>query len=119
MTITGSGGNVAVSGSPAWTSDAFAVAPGEVLDVVASVKADGLSSPAGLGLAYLGAAGEVLSTVSVLTSPLTSNGFQQLEQTVTVPAGVAQVRVVLTGFSPTDLAARGTVTFDDVGVFAR
>jgi hypothetical protein len=31
----------------------------------------------------------------------------------------AEVRVVLTGFAPTDLATRGTVTFDDVGATER
>ena len=118
VTITGNGGNAALTGSPSWTSDPIAVQAGEVLDVVASVKAQGLSSAAGVGLVYLGAAGEVLRTVSVLTAPLTTSGFAQLEETVTVPAGVTQVRVVLTGFAPTDLATKGTVTFDDVGVFA-
>jgi hypothetical protein len=49
---------------------------------------------------------------------LTTSGFAQLERAVTIPAGVAQIRVVLTGFAPTDTATRGTVTFDDVGVFA-
>jgi hypothetical protein len=38
---------------------------------------------------------------------------------VTIPLGVAQARVVLFGFAPTDTATAGTVTFDDVGVFAR
>jgi len=37
---------------------------------------------------------------------------------VTIPPLVTQVRVVLTGFAPTDLATRGTVTFDDIGVYA-
>jgi immune inhibitor A len=119
VTITGNGSSAAIAGSPAWTSDPIAVNAGEVLDVVASVKADSLSSAAGVGLVYLGAAGEVLNTVSVLSAPLTTSGFAQLERTVTVPAGVARMRVVLTGFAPTDLATRGTVTFDDIGVFAR
>ncbi|HEV3478539.1 MAG TPA: CARDB domain-containing protein, partial [Gaiellaceae bacterium] len=118
VTISGNGGNAALSGSPSWTSDPIAVAPGEVLDVVAAVKADGLSSAAGVGLVYLGAGGEVLKTVSALSTPLTTNGFAQLERTVTIPAGVAQMRVALTAFAPTDLATTGTVTFDDVGVFA-
>jgi hypothetical protein len=119
VTITGNGGNALVAGSPAWTSEPIAVNAGEVLDVVASAEADGLSSAAGVGLVYLGAAGEVLNTVSVLSTPLTTSGFAQLERTVTIPTGVAQIRVVLTGFAPTDLATSGTVTFDDVGVFAR
>jgi hypothetical protein len=118
-TITGNGGSAALSGSPSWTSDPIAVQAGETLDVVASVKADGLSSAAGVGLVYVEAAGEVLKTVSVLSAPLTTNGFAQLERAVTIPAGVAQIRVVLTGFAATDVATSGAVTFDDVGVFAR
>jgi hypothetical protein len=38
---------------------------------------------------------------------------------VTIPPLVTQVRVVLTGFAPTDLTTRGTVTFDDVGVYTQ
>jgi hypothetical protein len=56
--------------------------------------------------------------VKVLSVPLTTVGFQTLEQTVTIPAGVASVRVVLTGLAPADVATAGTVTFDDVGLFA-
>jgi immune inhibitor A len=118
VTISGNGGNAALSGSPSWSSEPIAVQAGEALDVVASVKADGLSSAAGVNLVYLGAAGEVLKTAAALTTPLTTSGFARLEQTVTIPAGVTQIRVVLTGFAPSDLATRGTVTFDDVGVFA-
>jgi hypothetical protein len=36
---------------------------------------------------------------------------------VTLPPGVAQVRVVLLGFSPADLHTAGSVTFDDIGLF--
>jgi hypothetical protein len=117
-TVTGTGGSVAVSGAPTWTSAPFAVTAGEVLDVTAAVKADGLSSAPTLGLVYLGAAGQVLDAVKVLAAPLQTDGFATLEQSVTIPPLVTQVRVVLTGFAPTDLATRGTVTFDDVGVFA-
>jgi hypothetical protein len=31
---------------------------------------------------------------------------------------VVQVRVVLTGFAPTDMSTLGTVTFDAVGLYA-
>lgn len=41
-----------------------------------------------------------------------------LAKTVTLPPGAASVRVVLTGFAPTDLKTGGTVVFDDVGLFA-
>ncbi|HEU4942067.1 MAG TPA: CARDB domain-containing protein, partial [Gaiellaceae bacterium] len=116
--MQGTGGSAA-AGSPTWTSAAFAVQAGEVYDVAASVKASGLSSAPSLGLVYLGAAGQVLDTVKVLSAPLQTDGFKALEQAVTIPPLVTQVRVVLTGFAPTDLATRGTVTFDDVGVFAR
>jgi immune inhibitor A len=116
--MQGNGGNAATSGSPSWTSAPFAVKAGEVVDVAASVKADGLSSAPSLGLVYLGAAGQVLDRVKVLTAPLQTDGFRVLEQAVTIPPLVTEVRVVLTGFAPTDLATRGTVTFDDVGVFS-
>jgi immune inhibitor A len=116
--MQGNGGNAAASGSPTWTSAPFAVKPGDVYDVSAAVKADGLSSAPSLGLVYLGAAGQVLDKVKVLTAPLQTDGFRVLEQSVTVPPLVTEVRVVLTGFAPTDLATRGTVTFDDVGVFS-
>jgi hypothetical protein len=55
--------------------------------------------------------------VRVLTAPLSTDGFVTLEKSVTIPAGVAQVRVVLTGFAPTDLRTSGVVTFDDVGLY--
>jgi immune inhibitor A len=116
--MKGNGGNAAASGSPTWTSAPFTVKAGEVYDVTAAVKADGLSSAPSLGLVYLGAAGQVVDTVKVLTAPLQTDGFRTLEQSVTIPPLVTEVRVVLTGFAPTDLSTRGTVTFDDVGVFS-
>ncbi|HEV3480293.1 MAG TPA: CARDB domain-containing protein, partial [Gaiellaceae bacterium] len=116
--ISGNGGNAAASGSPTWTSAPVSVTAGELLDVTAAVKASGLSSAPSLGLVYLGAAGQVLDTAKVLTVPLQTDGFRTLEQSVTIPPLVTEVRVVLTGFAPTDLATKGTVTFDDVGVFA-
>lgn len=115
---SGNGGNAATSGSPAWTSDPIAVTPGEALTFVASISAANASSAATAGLVYLGAAGNVLQTVNLLTAPLTTAGFQTLEKAVTIPAGVTQVRVKLLGFSPTDLRTSGTVRFDQVGLFA-
>jgi serine protease AprX len=119
VSISGNGGSVLASGSPTWTSDPIPVTAGEALDLVVSVRASGLSSAPGAGLAYLGALGQVVQTVRLITAPATTVGFQTLEQAVTIPAGVAQVRVVLNGFAPTDVATSGTVTFDDVGLFAR
>ncbi|HEY7706156.1 MAG TPA: CARDB domain-containing protein [Gaiellaceae bacterium] len=114
----GNGKNAAVHGSPSFTSAPFSVEAGKVYDLAAAVKVDGASSAPSVGLVYLGAAGQVLSTVKVLTAPLQTDGFAALEQSVTIPPLVTQVRVVLTGFAPTDTATRGTVTFDDVGLFA-
>ena len=114
---SGNGGSAAVSGSPSWTSDPIAVTPGEGLTFVASISATNASSAATAGLVYLGAAGNVLQTVDLLTAPLTTSGFQTLEKAVTIPAGVSQVRVKLVGFSPADTRTRGTVRFDQVGLF--
>jgi hypothetical protein len=115
--LTGNGGNALVQGSPTWTSDPVAVTAGEALELAASVRTDGVSSAPTAGLIYLGAAGEVLQTVRLLTAPLATDGFASLSEVVTIPAGVAQVKVVLAGFAATDIATRGTVTFDEVGLF--
>jgi hypothetical protein len=118
VSISGTGKNVALHGVPTWTSAPIAVSAGDVLSLRGSVKADGLSSAPSIGLAYLGAAGEVLDTVTVATAAVRTDGFAVLDELVTVPAGVAGVRVVLGGFAATDLRTRGTVTFDDVGLYA-
>jgi hypothetical protein len=114
---SGNGGNAAASGSPSWTSDSISVTPGEVLTFSASISALNSSSAATAGLVYLGAAGNVLQTLNLITAPLTTTGFAKLEQAVTIPAGVTQVRVKLVGFSPADLRTSGTVRFDEVGLF--
>ena len=116
---SGTGGNAGLTGSPSWTSAPIAVTAGETLDLVVSVNALGVSSAPTAGLAFVGAAGQVLNTVKLITAPTLTLGFQKLEQTVTIPAGVMQARVVLTGFAPTDVSTAGTVRFDDVGLFAR
>ena len=115
--LQSSGGNAATSGSPTWTSAPVTVEAGKVYDITASVKAAGVSSAPSVSLVYLGAAGQAVDTVKVLSAPLQTDGFEALEQSVTIPPLVAQVRVVLAGFAPTDLATTGTVTFDDVGVY--
>ncbi|MGH2357261.1 MAG: CARDB domain-containing protein, partial [Candidatus Limnocylindria bacterium] len=116
-TVTGNGGNAALSGVPTWTSDPIAVTAGQVLTLTASVRVEGASSAPSIGLAYLGPAGELLQTVTVLTAPLSTSGFAALEQAVTIPAGVVEVRVVLLGFAATDSHTAGTVTFDEIGIF--
>lgn len=89
-----------------------------MLDVSTQVKTSGLSSAPTLGLAFLGPAGNVLSTLKTLTAPLTTNGFASLANTITVPIGAVQAKVVLKAFAPTDTHTAGTVTFDDVGVYS-
>jgi hypothetical protein len=116
-TITGTGGSVALAGMPTWSSDPIAVSPGQLLSLRASVSSSGLSSAPAVGLAYLGPAGELLNTVRLLEVPLSTTGFTTLEKLVTLPPGVAQLRVVLLGFSPADLHTAGSVTFDDIGLF--
>jgi hypothetical protein len=89
-----------------------------VLTLAAKVQVSGASSAPSVGPAYLGLSGTLLETVTVLTVPLTTDSFAALERNVTIPSGVVQVRVVLAGFAPTDLHTAGTVTFDEVGLFA-
>lgn len=117
VTITGTGGNALLSGVATWTSEPIAVSAGEVLALSAQVRADGASTAGGIGLAWLGPSGDLLDTVTLLTAPLATDGFELIEETVTVPAGVAEVRVVLTGFAATDLRTGGSVTFDEIGLF--
>jgi PKD repeat protein len=117
VTITGTRKSVVLGGIPTWTSSPIAVAPGEVLELQVSVSTDNVSSAPGIGLAYLGAAGELLQTVRLLDVPLVTDGFATLSKSVTLPPGVSQVRVVLFGFAATDTRTAGTVTFDDVGLY--
>jgi immune inhibitor A len=115
--ITGTGASTVLAGLPRWTSNPIAVAPGELLELQVRVSTIGMSSAPGVGLAYLGPTGNVLDTVRLLNAPLTTNGFASLNRLVTLPPGVAQVRVVLFGFTAGDLRTAGSVTFDDVGLF--
>ncbi|MGH2357512.1 MAG: hypothetical protein ACRDGJ_05805, partial [Candidatus Limnocylindria bacterium] len=117
VSITGTGASSALHGLPSWTSAPISVSAGEVLTLTANVSTNGVSSAPSIGLVYLGHTGELLQTVTVLTAPLRTDGFAALEQTLTIPTGVAQVRVVLAGFAPTDFATSGTVTFDEIGLY--
>ena len=115
--LQGTGGNASVAGSPTWTSAPIAVTGGATYDLTAAVKATGMSSAPSIGLVYLNGTGQVVNTLKALTAPVTTSGFTTLEKAVTVPIGVAQVRITLAGFAPTDLKTRGTVTFDDIGLY--
>lgn len=115
--LTGNGGSVLLLGSPCWTSDPIAVNPGETLALQATVKSVAASSPAGAGLVYLDALGQVVGSVTPISVPVDSGGFTTLESRLVVPAGASQARVVLGAFSPFDTSAAGTVTFDEVGLF--
>jgi hypothetical protein len=119
VSISGTGGNALLSGVATWTSAPIAVSAGERLELAIDVKSVGLSSAPQVSVAYLGAAGQVLNTVKVLSAPLTTSGaFQTLSQTLVVPANVTSLRIVLAGFAPTDTRTKGTVSFDNVGLFA-
>ena len=74
---TGSGGNAAILGPPTWTSDPIAVTPGEALDLSVAVRVVGASSAPSVGLAYLGAGGELVRTVTALTAPLSTEWVQR------------------------------------------
>ncbi len=50
--------------------------------------------------------------------PNLTDGFSIVEESVSVPDGVEEVRLVLSGFSATDTRTSGTITFDDVGLYA-
>jgi hypothetical protein len=117
VTITGTGRSVLLAGMPTWASAPIPVVPGEVLDLVASVKSTNASSAPAVELAYLGPAGLVLESVRALAAPLSANTFVTLERAVTIPAGVTAVRLVLAGFAPTDTRTSGSVTFDHVGLY--
>jgi hypothetical protein len=117
-TISGTGRSVVIFGMPRWTSDPIAVSPGELLTLSVDVRTVGMSSAPTVGLAYLGTAGQVLSTVSMLSAPLNSGGaVTTLTRSFSVPLNAVGVRIVLTGFSPTDAATAGTVSFDNVGLY--
>jgi hypothetical protein len=60
-----------------------------------------------------------LRQADVIGAPPESIALSELERSVTVPARVSRVSVVLTGFAPTDFATAGSVAFDDVGLFVR
>ena len=63
----------------------------------------------------LDAVGNILNTVTGITTNLTgSTPAHEVLGQVTIPAGVAQVRVVLNGFSVTDPNTQGTIWFDDI-----
>jgi len=95
---TGSGGSAALPGAPMWTSDPIAVTPGEALDLSVAVRLFGADRRPRVA----GRRRQLVRTVTALTAPLSTTGFQDLATTVTVPAGVTQVRIVLSGFSLLD-----------------
>lgn len=112
--MTGTGQSALLLGVPTWTSTPITVTPGESLTLSVDVSSVDLSSAPSVGVAYLGSAGEVLSIVNLVSVPTATAGFTTLQQVLTVPQGVAALRIVLTGFSPTEIHTTGTVTFDDV-----
>ena len=82
-----------------WTSAPISVTDSETLSLSVDTTAVGTSSRPGLGVNLLGATGAVTSALAIATGPAGT-----LAGTLTVPAGIAQISVTLSGFAPTDLA---------------
>jgi hypothetical protein len=116
---TGNGGPAAVL-NPAWTSGPIAVTPGKSYNLAVSIKSQGLTSAPGLKVVYLDAVGNIVCTVTGIATNISgTTGMQEVLGQITVPPGVAQVRLSLQAFSPTDLLTGGTVWFDDVWLWER
>jgi hypothetical protein len=114
VSLTGTGGPASLL-QPAWTSAPISVTPGTTYNLAVNVATQGVSSAPSLQVIYLDATGGVVNKVSAITTSLTgTNGVQQVLGKVTIPSGVSQLRLALTGFSATDLSTSGTVWFDDV-----
>jgi hypothetical protein len=96
------------------------VTAGTTYNLAVSIKTQGLSSAPALNVVYLDALGQVLNTVTGIASGISgTNPMREVIGQVTVPSGVAQVRLTLTAFSPVDLTTGGTVWFDDVWLSER
>lgn len=91
-----------------WTSDPVVVQAGEKLDL--SVASSGAAGT--VVVQQLSAAGAVLSSLSTPVSATSGGSWRTVEQTITVPVGVTQLRVVLLG------GALGTTHFDAVGLWS-
>jgi hypothetical protein len=114
VSATGNGSPANVL-NPTWTSAPINVDVGQTYDLAMTVKTQNLSSAPSLKVTYLNSLGQIINTVTGITTSVTgTSAAQQVLGRITVPAGVAQVRIALTGFNPTDVGTRGTVWFDDV-----
>jgi hypothetical protein len=59
--------------------------------------------------------GNVIGQVTGIVTNITgTSAVQEVAGQITIPPGVSQVKVVLVGFSPTDLKTQGTVWFDEI-----
>ncbi|MDQ3822368.1 MAG: immune inhibitor A [Actinomycetota bacterium] len=106
----GSDGSRSVTAGPggSWTSDPVVVQAGEKLDLV--VTSSGAAGTA--VVQQLSATGAVLSSLTTPLEATSAGTWRTVEQSITVPAGVTQLRVVLLG------AALGTTRFDAVGLWS-
>jgi alpha-L-rhamnosidase len=107
------------SGSPTgagrWTSAPIAVDPGQNYDLAMTVGTVEASSAPSLAVTYLDDGGAVLGKTTAIATPLTGDtALRQLTGRITVPPGVAKVRLTLTGFAVSDLTPTGTAWFDDL-----
>jgi hypothetical protein len=114
VSITGTGLPAGVL-NPTWTSAPIDVAPGQLYNLAMQISTAGLSSAPRLQVVYLNAMGNVIGQVTGIVTNITgTSAVQEVAGQITIPPGVSQVKVVLVGFSPTDLKTQGTVWFDEI-----
>jgi hypothetical protein len=112
--VTGNGGAATLL-NPSWTSAPIDVAAGQTYRLAMTVKTQGLSSAPSLQVTFLDAAGTVLNKVTGITTSITGDtAAQEVLGQITLPPGVTQVRLTLTGFSALDPATHGSAWFDDI-----
>jgi immune inhibitor A len=106
----GSDGSKSVTAGPGgtWASDPVVVQAGEKLDL--SVASSGAAGT--VLVQQLSATGAVLSSLTTPLAGTSAGTWRTVEQTITVPVGVTQLRVVLLG------GALGTTRFDAVGLWS-
>lgn len=108
--------DVVTGESGEWVSGIIEVTAGTVYDLAMTVTAVNAPTAApSLQVSLLGPTGTVTGALTALAAPAGGTaGATQLLGQITIPPGVSQIRLVLSGFAPTDLRPAGTVYFDDI-----
>jgi hypothetical protein len=114
VSVTGTGMPASFQ-NPSWTTAQIDVTPGEVYNLALTIDAIGASSAPRLQVVHIGPLGNILGMVNGLVTTLSgTTGAQQVTGQLNIPPGVTQIKLVLVGFSPTDLNTQGTIWFDDI-----